>query len=224
MVLLWGARHAPQSNTINNDEGCSVPGVFGWLCWLVKHADVKNGSRKMGPALWSWTLWGIVPSLILSKWKRPGTFNAVGAMDNVHGTNSECPWHQQRSCSWSNGHRGGLRILSQHQHQLFQPFRLRKTVSLMVTGRIMEEYILARDRGCRGVHTSHCLNIAVAVTKVECTFFDESWSWLKTHRSWQYSRPIRRYDHYCPVGCNQSSCKCFLTIHFWMCFWHDCPR
>ena len=36
--------------------------------------------------------------------------------------------------------------------------------------------ILARDRGCRGVHTSHCLNIAVAVTKVECTFFDESWS------------------------------------------------
>ena len=36
--------------------------------------------------------------------------------------------------------------------------------------------ILARDRGCRGVHTSHCLNIAVTVTKVECTFFDESWS------------------------------------------------
>ena len=107
---------------------------------------------------------------------------------------------QEHECCW--WHRGGLRILSQHQHQLFQH----------AENRFLDGYwknILARDRGCRGVHTSHCLNIAVAVTKVECTFFDESWSWLRTHRSWQYSRPIRRYDHYCPVGCNPTSCACF---------------
>ena len=63
--------------------------------------------------------------------------------------------------------------------------------------------------GDAAAYSQAIASITVAVKKVECTFFDESWSWLRTHRSWQYSRPIRRYDHYCPVGRNQSSCECF---------------
>ena len=33
----------------------------------------------------------------------------------------------------------------------------------------------------------------------------------RAHKSWQYSRPIRRYDHYCTVnGCKMSS---VFSIH-----------
>ena len=54
--------------------GCmACLGVFGWLFWLVK----KMRIWKMGPALWSWTLWGIVHLLIRGKCKRSGTWTLV---------------------------------------------------------------------------------------------------------------------------------------------------
>ena len=65
-------------------------------------------------------------------------------------------------------------------------------------------------RGCHGAHISIALS---REWKERSSGFSVAMhlELVGSVRSWQYPRPIRRYDHYCALGCN----RCLMARDWW---------
>ena len=63
-------------------------------------------------------------------------------------------------------------------------------------------YVSLLLRGCQGAHISLALSRPRVEEKEFWVLVAMQLELSETMRSWQYARPIRRYDHYCALGCN----------------------
>ena len=102
------------------------------------------------------------------------------------------PQHQ----SWCHGHWGGSR-----------PTFTQNWKSEIASNRCILSLLV---RGCHGAHISIALS---REWKERSSGFSVAMhlELVGTVRSWQYPRPIRRYDHYCALGCN----RCLMARDWW---------